>query len=290
MPDVAPPSPFHRAAALGLSAALGAGLTLAVRGTAIAYGLLGHADAAPLPATVAALLVSAAAVGVCAPLVAGNHVPGLPLRALCVAWAGIAVSLRPVSGATTPLTYDYWRVLAVSEVLLLAVCALVTTTACWLVDTRITFPRRYPDPGTRPAAKHTTPRAVAAVLLPHALGVGIGLAALYTLTAQVADPTLAILLVAIGTAFLARGIQRAFPARGSIWTMVGVLAGVAGGVWFSTPATALPLPETRIGVAAHHVLACAVAGYAALAARNSAGGPRHSTRRPLLARDPDDSD
>ncbi|MFN7951893.1 MAG: hypothetical protein U0610_09200 [bacterium] len=228
--SVPAPRRTRRVAALVLAAAAAGLATSIVRGDAARPwdSFLGD-DLALAVRDVAGLWLGALVAGVSAPAIAGNHVPGLPLAALGLSWV-LASWLPPDAvrhGATLGALDPARESAALVELLALAVAIAITTTACWLVDTRITFPRLFPDERDRPAGKHTSRRDLVERLIPHAIEV----ASLIGLTAWAVGGGEAAAwrkLAVVGAAPLAAAIaQRLRPARGTIWTALGVLAGLA---------------------------------------------------------------
>lgn len=266
-PPPSAPAPVRAGLALGLSALLGVAVILAVRGTRVEYGLLVHADAGRLARDAAGLLAGAVAVGLFAPLIAGHYISGLPLRAWCVALAGAAFMMTPAPEAETVLTESYWRALALAELLVLGGCTLATIATCWLVDTRITFPRLYPDPTDRPNPKHTTGRHVLTHLLPHAAGVAAGVGGVNVLLPRMEDAVLRALLLAVGAAVVTTVVQRLRPARGSMWAALGVLAGLAWSLLARAPAAEGMAPEAGATGPPLQAVTAAAAMYAAIVAR-----------------------
>jgi len=269
-------SPLQRSLALGLSALVGIGIALAVRGSALENGLVVRAAPVLLARDVAGLLLCALAVGLFSPLIAGNHVPGLPLRALCVAWAGIGLSVRGTPGIVESAP-EAWRLLGLAELLALAASAWVTTTTCWLVDTRITFPRLYPNRADRPPKKQMRGGDVVKRQLPHALGIALVVASVAHLvppTPSIApDPTLPVFILAFAAALASHTMQRLRPVGGSIWPVLGVLAGLGGAAAAGPPWFVYPSAQD-VGLRPIQLLTAAAAGYAAIIARGRGSDDR----------------
>ncbi len=204
------------------------------------WGTLLHGDADLLLRDVAGFVAGAFVAGTVAPLVAGNHVPGLPLLALALSWlsSGLGPPAAEASAASRAAFERDALLVGCAELLVLAAAVGVTTTACWLVDTRITFPRIYPDPGDRPPAKHTSRRDLYVLLVPHLVCVAaiVGGGAWLAARAAPGSSASSAALVAVASVAAVAAAQRVRPARGSIWTALGVLAGLAVAVAVVSPA------------------------------------------------------
>lgn len=226
-----PPSAPRRLTAALTGAVLAALALSAVRGgVPQRWGVFLRDEPGLLARDVLGFALGAVVAGVVAPLVAGDHVPGLPLRALAVSWV-IASFLPPgfEGSAPSPRTFEIEGFAIGSvELLVLAAAICITTTVCWWIDTRITFPRMHPDPAARPPSKHTSRLDLVVLLVPHLLGV-VAIVSLAAWGFERAKLGKLVLPSVMTSASIASAVmQRLRPARGSIWTALGVLGGLAG--------------------------------------------------------------